>query len=177
MNIIKTKYIISTIVIIALGTLFHFIYEFSNENPFIGIFGSVNESIWEHLKLLFWPFILVGFFEYFTNKKHLENILAAMLLSVIVGIFLILMLFYTYSGIIGKNYLVIDILVFVIAVVVCNYIYFIVLNSNKFTTIKINMVSLVLLITLMILFVYFTFDPPKIPLFKDPLTLRYGIKK
>ena len=47
--------IISGAVISGLGSLFHFIYEWSNCLSVVGIIGAVNESVWEHLKILLWP--------------------------------------------------------------------------------------------------------------------------
>ena len=45
-----------------LGTLAHFIYEWSNENFLVGLFTPVSESTWEHMKLLFFPMLLYGVF-------------------------------------------------------------------------------------------------------------------
>ena len=42
-----------------LGTLFHFVYGWSGENPVAGLFFPVNESTWEHLKLIFFPILLL----------------------------------------------------------------------------------------------------------------------
>jgi len=46
---------ISCAIISGLGSLFHFIYEWSNCLSVVGIIGAVNESVWEHLKILLWP--------------------------------------------------------------------------------------------------------------------------
>lgn len=40
-----------------------------------------------------------------------------------------------------------------------------------------NYISYIVLITLFICFIIFTYSPPKIPLFKDPIDLTYGIYK
>ena len=42
----------------AVGTLLHFVYEWTGGNPLIAAFCAVNESTWEHMKLLFVPFFL-----------------------------------------------------------------------------------------------------------------------
>ena len=44
------------------GTLMHFIYEWSGNNKIVALFAPVNESPWEHLKLLFFPFVIYGIF-------------------------------------------------------------------------------------------------------------------
>ena len=45
-----------------IGTLSHFFYQWSGENFFVGLLSPVNETIWEHLKLLFFPalFYMLG---------------------------------------------------------------------------------------------------------------------
>lgn len=56
--------IIGAVFTIITGTLLHFVYEWSGESLFVGIFSPINESVWEHLKLLFFPmsvWILIGY--------------------------------------------------------------------------------------------------------------------
>lgn len=47
-----------------LGVLLHFTYEWSNDNPAVGLFSAVNESTWEHLKLIFFPMLLLTMIEF-----------------------------------------------------------------------------------------------------------------
>ena len=47
-----------------LGVLLHFTYEWSNDNPAVGLFSAVNESTWEHLKLIFFPMLLLTTMEF-----------------------------------------------------------------------------------------------------------------
>ena len=51
------------IFISVLGVLLHFTYEWSGDNAVVGLFSAVNESTWEHLKLLFFPFLLLTILE------------------------------------------------------------------------------------------------------------------
>ena len=62
---IKTWQIITVIICLILGTLLHFTYEWSGENPIIALFSAVNESIWEHLKLAFYPMFSIHINENF----------------------------------------------------------------------------------------------------------------
>ena len=63
------KNVIAFFIIGILGTLSHFIYEWTGENLIAGYFFNVNESTWEHLKLLFFPTVTYSVFEYtFLNK-------------------------------------------------------------------------------------------------------------
>ena len=60
---IKKWEIVEFIFIAIVGTLLHFVYDWSGQNPAVGIIAPVSESTWEHLKLLFMPallFTLIG---------------------------------------------------------------------------------------------------------------------
>ena len=50
----KRAYIISAVLAAAAGTALHFLYTIS-PNLISALLAPVNESVWEHLKLLFWP--------------------------------------------------------------------------------------------------------------------------
>ena len=70
------KNLISFFVIGIIGVLSHFVYEWSGENAFVGLFFPVNESIWEHLKLIFYPALIYFTAEYFYTKEQSENLIA-----------------------------------------------------------------------------------------------------
>ena len=57
--------VFSIIFVWFLGTLLHFAFEWSGNNLFVANFSSVNESTWEHLKLLFYPMLLTTIIGYF----------------------------------------------------------------------------------------------------------------
>ncbi len=158
--------IIFTIVI---GTLLHFIYELSLENPIAGVFGSVNESTWEHLKLLFWPMFFYTLIGYFIFGKKYENYFTAVLKGIIVGLLTIIIIFYTYTGIIGTNLLLLDILTFIVGVVfafIKMYNNIISLDTDQRNSFVMNSkISFLIIILIAILFIVFTFFPPKLGLF------------
>lgn len=56
-----------------LGTLLHFTYEWSQNNAIVGLFSAVNESTWEHLKLLFFPMLFLTLFELFFFRDRLPK--------------------------------------------------------------------------------------------------------
>ena len=69
---ILTFQILSTVFTIILGTILHYTYKWSNKNPLVGTFSAVNESTWEHLKLLYFPMLLsiiIGYF-YFNGFER-----------------------------------------------------------------------------------------------------------
>ena len=77
-----------------IGTLLHFTYGWSGENPFVALYSPVNESVWEHLKLLFFPVLLYTFFEIIVLYKTSGQFLTSRLLAVCVGMFFYRVLFF-----------------------------------------------------------------------------------
>ena len=110
--------IIGAVFTIITGTLLHFVYEWSGESLFVGIFSPINESVWEHLKLLFFPmsvWILIG---YFIFGKKFKTYIPSAVIGILSGMILIPMWFYTYTVFTGKPILFLDILSFIISVCV-----------------------------------------------------------
>lgn len=170
-NILKLE-IFNTLFIIIFGVLLHFTYEWSNNNQLIGTFSAINESTWEHLKILFFPMLITTIIGYFYSKDFIPNYLCVKTKSLFLSLIFIVVFFYTYTGIIGTNFAIINIGSFIFAILlaelytiksVTNY-----LDCN-------NLFSLCIWIILGILFIIFTFYPPHIGLFKNPVTNTYGI--
>ena len=161
--------IISTILIIIIGTILHFTYKWSNNNWLVGIFSAVNESTWEHLKLIYYPMLLSILFGKYYYKNQYNNYVCVKTKDMIISIIFTIVFFYTYSGIIGKNYGFINILSYVVSIIVGQiYSY---KHINKYCNKKIN----ILLLILLILFIIFTFSPPHINIFLDPVNKTYGV--
>ena len=166
--------IISGIIVMILGTLLHFVYEWTCDNKCIAAVSAVNESTWEHLKLIFYPMFLTTIIGYFVIGKEYSNFLFARLLGILTAISFTIIFFYTYSGIVGNNFAPIDIGIFFVAVILGEFVSYKVLNSglkcNKYA-------SLSLLIALLLCFIVFTYKVPRIGLFRDPLNSSYGIEE
>ena len=165
-------YIFSTIFSILLGTRLHFTYNLSNKNIFVASFSAINESTWEHLKLLFFPLLITTIIGYFYIGKDYSNFLFSQTIGIIISILFIIIFFYTYTGVFGINSGFINILSFIITILLGNFISYKLLGS--FFTIN-KKISLIVLIILFFSFIIFTYFPPKINLFKDPITNTYGI--
>ncbi len=80
------------------GTLFHFLYELSGNNFFIGLFTPLNESVWEHTKLIFLPMLIYYFYLDKKTKNTYSCIKSSMKSGILARVLLIIVLFYTYSG-------------------------------------------------------------------------------
>lgn len=94
--------IIGFVFVSVIGTLAHFVFEWSGNNTVVGLFCPINESPWEHLKLIFFPYLIWTVAQYFIMHKS-KNIFPAKFIGVFVGMGITLSFFYTYTGIIGKN--------------------------------------------------------------------------
>ncbi|MDD2960017.1 MAG: DUF6512 family protein [Lachnospiraceae bacterium] len=167
MKNLKCAELIGIVFTIVLGFLLHFVYEWLGYNQFVALFSAVNESTWEHLKLLFFPYILYAILEYISIGNKYSNFVTAKCISVICGLVIIPVLFYAYTTIIGTNYFILDISIFIIAVIVS---YIISYNILKNTTLKINSICILILVLICISFFQFTFDPPNYFLFLDPVS-------
>lgn len=104
LNSLASWEIAGFIFVVVVGTLLHFVYHWSGNAPIVGIISPVNESTWEHLKLLFVPMLLFSIIEYFAVGKAFPGFIAAKAFGILLGMLVILAIFYTYTGIIGKNY-------------------------------------------------------------------------
>jgi hypothetical protein len=164
--------ILGIIFIVILGSILHFTFELSGNNKIVALFSAVNESVWEHLKLGFWPALLYAIIEY-RRLKSANNFLFAKAVGIYLIPISIVVLFYFYTAFIEDN-LVMDILIFVIAVIIGQLTSYKLLNMRRMS-VWLEKTSLVALIILGILFVVFTFYPPQLHLFMDPISGKYGI--
>lgn len=109
----KKLYAAGFLFVLIFGCALHFTYELSGSNAVVGIFSARDESTLQHLKLLFWPFTFFSVFEYFF-MRHRKNFLFIKALSVLFGAAVIVIVFYTYTAILGKNFLAADIFTFML---------------------------------------------------------------
>jgi len=165
--------LVGIIFIIILGSLLHFTFELSDHQAVVGIFSSVNESVWEHLKLAFWPALFFAIIEYRPLKAS-QNFLFAKGVGIYLMPAIIAVLFYSYTAILGESVFAMDILIFIIAVIVGQFVSYKLLVSKKFPKTW-GRIFLVALILLAALFVIFTFYPPHLLIFRDPITGGYGL--
>ena len=157
------------------GTLLHFVYEWSGGNPLAGLFSAVNESVWEHLKLIAVPMLLFGIYEYFAYGRKQRNFVPIRVLSILLGMALIVTVFYTYSGILGRNCTLIDILLFYAAVFAAYRFSAKLLRTERFSSETARVLAVVGLLILIASFALFTFNPPQLGLFRDPTTGMFGV--
>ena len=155
------------------GTLLHFLYDWLGEAWWIAPFSGVNESTWEHMKLLFWPMFIYAIVQSF-YFKDIKGFWCVKLKGTLCGLILIPIFFYTYNGVIGKSPDWLNITIFFLSAAVA-YIYETHLYNDKKACCGRSRSDLVILCLIALSFVLFTFVTPQIGIFKDPLTGMYGI--
>lgn len=166
MNTVKTYLITGFFFTAILGTLAHFFYEWSGSNILVSLFAPVNESTWEHMKLLFFPVLLWSLFIPGRLSEKTPALRPALLLGGIIGTLSIPVLFYTYSGILGYTVTWIDITIFFISTAIA-FICTSRLKDSKFVQQK-RTAIFIMTVLFIAAFFLFTFLPPDIGLFAEP---------
>lgn len=156
-----------------MGTVLHFLYDWLGKAVWIAPFSGVNESTWEHMKLLFWPMLVFAIVQSFFFGER-EDFWCVKLRGILLGLGLIPVIFYTYNGVIGRSPDWINIAIFFIAAGIA-YLYETRLFKNEKTECKFSKLAIAILALIALLFVIFTFATPEINIFKDPLTETYGV--
>ena len=157
-----------------LGTLLHFLYEQSGGSLLAAPFSGVNESTFEHMKLLFWPMLAFAAIQDFFFREY-ESFRCIKLRGMLLGLISIPVIFYTYNGVIGKSPDWINIAIFFISGAIA-YLYEAFKLKENTLTCKNRKIPIAIICAIALLFVIFTFATPEIEIFKDPLTNSYGIQ-
>lgn len=166
MKKLKHYAITGAIFVIITGTISHFIYEWSGRQFLLGFFFPVSESTWEHMKLCFFPMLIYSCFMNKRWKDAYPCVTSALLYGTLLGTFLIPVIFYTYTGIIGRNYLFLDIATFVISVLLAFLCVYRLTVSCKMFSHTFLLGSLVFVMA--ICFLLFTYLPPNLGIFIEP---------
>lgn len=155
------------------GVLLHFLFDWSGGSVFVAPFSAVNESIWEHMKLLFFSMLMFAFVE---SRHTGNNFWCIKLIGIVLGVVLIPIFYYVINGAFGETPDWINIAIFFIAAAV-SYIVESYLFKKDVPNCQSSYWALTALWIIAFAFVAFTFAPPRIPLFEDPITGGYGFEK
>lgn len=155
----KLRYfIISYVVVCLFGVFSHFTYDIL-DFPFLKVIFPTNESIFEHLKLIVFPALFFTIFDVLYSKD--KDAFKIDIFGLLVALIFLIMSYYTYSGIIGKNIDFMNILLFLIS-----FLIFFIIRYKKITPFgKTN--SVIVLIIIILLIEIFTFKPLNIPFFTN----------
>ena len=158
----------------ALGTILHFIFHWTGGFAFAPI-SAVNESTWEHMKILFFPMLIFACVQVWFFRKESPGFWWIKLIGTFVGVMSIPVLFYTYNGAFGKTPDWLNILFFFLSAGIGYFLEYL-LFAKDFNP-RHPCIALIILLLIAAAFILFTFYTPALPLFQDPLTGKYGITK
>ena len=155
------------------GALLHFLYDWLGGVVWVAPFSGVNESTWEHMKLLFWPMFVFAVVQSFFFRER-ENFWCIKVRGILLGLALIPIIFYTFNGAIGNSPDWINIAIFFISAAAV-YIYEARLFNSEKVICKSPKLAFAALCVIGLLFAVFTFRTPELGIFLDPMTGTYGI--
>jgi len=170
-NIITIQ-IISFFILLVLGSLLHFTHAWFKKGILLHFFSALNESTWEHMKMLVAPTLIVTILQYFLLKDQYGNLNNSFFILLFIEILTIPALFETLKRIVKKVPFAITITIFVLAIIfglIGQYFSLI----NNFMLFPEN-VALIIYVFIILCFAIFSYYPPKFFIFKDPITGKYG---
>lgn len=166
MKHLKRYTIIGILFVIITGSLAHFLYDWTGNNPIIGLFVPINESAWEHIKLLFFPMLIYSIIMILKFKKIYPCITSALYFGISLGTVLIPTFFYLYTALLGKNTLILDIGTFILSVIIAFWLSYKLTLSCKLEPYTRSLCCFIWI--LFICFLLFTYHPPSAKIFEDP---------
>lgn len=171
MKSIRKYFVISCFIAIIFGTLQHFAFDLTNNNILIGLISPVNESVWEHLKLIFLPLTIFAIITKIVLKQ--KNIMIATTIATIISCVLILTIHYGFL-LFNIESTAIDIIAYILSMFLGFYIMYI-FYSNPPLLEKYEILGYTLIVIMFVIFGIFTLHPPKTPLFLDNTLNIYGV--
>lgn len=154
------------IFVLITGTLAHFLYDWTGNNRIVGLFTPINESIWEHMKLLFFPMLIYSLIMILKFRREYSCITSALSFGILTGALLIPLFYYAYTYILGNNVFIIDISIYILSIVIAFWLSYKLTMSRRlesYTSILGMLVSV-----LFVCFFVFTYRPPEAVIFQDP---------
>jgi hypothetical protein len=171
--VIRLLYFYGFLFILILGTFNHFLYNWTGKTKIGSLFFAVNESTWEHMKLIVFPYLLWCIIIYPYYKTNL-NFFFSQVVGLLIMLLFIPVFFYGYRYFLQKDNFILDILDFILAIAIGEYIgYQLLINCNVSNIV--NLISEILLILIIIAFLVLTRHPLNNFLFVDPITKKIGV--
>ena len=149
-----------------IGAALHFTFEMSNFSSMtVAYFSSVNESTWEHLKMVFFPGLMFALIQYTYVREVANNYIIAKVAGIVTMPLVITVGWYIYAPIVGRSYSPADLFLFYLAVFLGQAISYMLLARPPLER-KYTRTAIVIFVILFIAFSTFTFFPPRIFLFE-----------
>jgi hypothetical protein len=164
-----------TLPLFAIGTLLHFLYEWTGEKRFIAHVAAVNESYWEHIKIAFWPLFIYYAVMFFAGGHQLPGFVPAATIALYAVPVAMIALVFGYKRLTGRNILWLDILVFLITIVASLAVFVLLCSELAASGLTIGLATAFLAVLLFAFTTYTLWPPAEPDFFKDPLNELYGL--
>ncbi len=151
-----------------MGVFLHFLYDLTGNSVWAGLFSPVNESVWEHMKLAFFPLFVYFLYEILRIRKKVPSLSRASAWGILTGTFVIPVVYYTYTGILGRHILAVDIATLLLAIFLGFGRQRKIIGQSSFLPAGNGFLPWGLVILTGLCFFAFTFQPPSLPLFIGP---------
>ncbi|MBR3987680.1 MAG: hypothetical protein IKK10_00050 [Clostridia bacterium] len=161
------------VIVFIIASILHFIYRLS-PNVLTSLFGAVNESIWEHIKIFTIAYLFYGFIELLWAKPEFKRFVAAKTAGVIIQGTVIPVAYYGFSFFLRKPVLIVDLLIGFLASVLGFLVSYRLYKGNREIE-KYFLTSLMILFLILLSLLCFTYFPPEAELFRDVITGEYGV--
>lgn len=174
----KLKYLklLGVVIAFLLCFLIHFLYDLA-PSFITSVIAPVNESIAEHMKILFGSILFSGVIQKIIVKvKHLpyKNVCISNVVASLLSIPIFLIIYMPIYNAIGENFLL-TIFLMLLVIIISQIITIFIINIKK--DLHMENASILFVIIIYMVFAVLTYDPPEQSIFMDPITLNYGIKK
>ena len=165
--------------VLIFGSLLHFAFELSGFWKPVALVAAVNESTWEHLKMVFWPGLVFFIAQYYflRNMECANRFWCAKAVCLLLMPLIIAVGWYAAIGLLGENNFTINITLFVGAIIIGQLVSYLILTSKISTSIS-QKRSIVIILLLTLTFATLTYLPPRMFLFEHmdlENTGQYGI--
>lgn len=159
------------------GSAMHFVYDWSGQRTIVGLLGPVNESVWEHAKLVFWPPLLwYGFIALSLRQMHSLELAGAAAMALWFMTVFQTTFYYAYAAVTRGDVFVMDLVDFVLTVVLGQMMFYRLARRLHCTRTG-RAAAVISIMALAVVFIVFTLRPPHIPLFMDAPTRTYGLPR
>lgn len=159
-----------------LGSLLHFVFEWSGNAIPVALIAPVNESVWEHLKLGYWSLILFTVFEHASLRGQVSNYFFSKAVGITIMSLTILIIFYSYTAVVERSILWIDIGSYFFGAAICQMTVFKMFTSKRLPG-HLEVFGKLVLVVYAFLLMLFTFYPPSFGIFEDGRNGTYGLEQ
>lgn len=167
------KILINSLIIFIISTLIHSLYD-CLPGFITSIFFSVNESIWEHLKMIFTSYMIFLAIILLFSKKKQKNLVSSFVITALINIVIFLIIYLPIYNIFGEN-MIVTLIIYFISILISNYFKYRI--QEKKNNKKLNKIMAFSIIGIYAIFTFLSYYPPEWKIFYDTANKIYGVYK